>query len=45
MFDSIKRYYDLELWSLQRVWNVVGKALTEEEFVEITGKEYNASGS
>ncbi|MGI6636747.1 MAG: XkdX family protein [Minisyncoccales bacterium] len=42
MFDKIKYYYDNKLWSLQRVWNVVGKAngLTEEEYQEITGFVY-----
>ena len=42
MFDKIKYYYEHELWSIQRVWNVVGKpnGLTEEEYQEITGFVY-----
>lgn len=42
MFEKIKYYYDNGLWNLQRVWNVVGKAITEEEYKEITGLEYPA---
>lgn len=44
MFDKIKYYYDNKLWSLQRVWNVVGKAngLTEDEYKEIIGLTYPA---
>lgn len=40
MFDKIKYYYEKGLWSKQRVWNVVGKVLTAEEYKEITGEEY-----
>lgn len=40
MFEKIKDYYDRGLWSIDRVWNVVGKAITEEEYQEITGFEY-----
>lgn len=40
MFEKIKGYYDNGLWSIDRVWNVVGKALTELEYKEITGFEY-----
>jgi hypothetical protein len=40
MFDKIKYYYDNGLWSIDRVWNVVDKALTEAEYQEITGFEY-----
>ena len=40
MFDKIKYYYDNGLWSIDRVWNVVDKALTEEEYFEITGFKY-----
>jgi hypothetical protein len=44
MFDKIKYYYDEGLWSLQRVWNVVGKAtgITEKEYKDITGFVYPA---
>ena len=37
MVEKIKYYYDNELWTIQRVWNVVGKAITEEDYFEITG--------
>ncbi len=40
MYDKIKHYYDTGLWSIDRVWNVVGKAMTEEEYQEITGFVY-----
>jgi hypothetical protein len=41
-FDKIKYYYENKLWSLQRVWNVVGKTngLTEAEYEQITGFIY-----
>lgn len=42
MVDKIKGYYDSGLWSLDRVWNVVGKAITQEEYYEITGFVYPA---
>ena len=40
MFEKIKKYYNSKLWDINRVWNVVGKALTEEEYKGITGFEY-----
>lgn len=40
MYDKIKFYYDFGYWSIDRVWNVVGKALTEDEYFEITGFVY-----
>ena len=39
-FDRIKFYYEEGLWDIQRVWNVVGKVITEEEYQQITGFEY-----
>ena len=42
MFEKIKDYYDSGLWSLQRVYNVVGKVITEDEYEEITGEDYAA---
>lgn len=42
MFDKIKYYYDNDLWNLQRIWNVVGKVITEQEYQEITGFAYPA---
>jgi len=40
MFDKVKYYYDNGNWDIQRVWNVVGKAITEEEYQLITGFIY-----
>jgi len=42
MIDKIKYYYTHNLWSLQRVWNVVGKSngITTEEYQQITGFVY-----
>ena len=40
MFEKIKHYYDTGLWTIERVWNVVGKAITESEYQEITGFVY-----
>lgn len=42
MFDRIKYFFDNGLWSLQRVWNVVGKVINEVEYKEITGEDYVA---
>ena len=41
-FDRVKFYYENKLWSLQRVWNVVGKpnGITEAEYEQITGLIY-----
>jgi hypothetical protein len=40
MYDKIKNYYADGLWSIDRVWNVVGKAITKEEYQQITGFVY-----
>ena len=42
MFEKIKAYYQSGLWTIDRVWNVVGKTITEKEYEEITGKIYPA---
>lgn len=39
-YEMVKDYYDNKLWDLERVWNVVDKAITEEEYKEITGFVY-----
>ncbi len=41
-FEKVKGYYDNGLWSIDRVWNAVGKWITEEEYFEITGFVYPA---
>ena len=40
MYEKIKHYYGTGLWTIDRVWNVVGKVLTEAEYQEITGFVY-----
>jgi len=40
MFDKIEYYYNHGLWNLQRVYNVVDKAINETEYEQITGFVY-----
>lgn len=42
MYEKIKYYFNNGLWSIDRVWNVVGKAITEIEYEQITGFIYPA---
>lgn len=40
-YDKVKNYYSMKLWDENRVRNAVVKGwITEEEFAEITGKDY-----
>lgn len=40
-YDKVKNYYGRKLWDENRVRNAVVKGwITEEEFAEITGKDY-----
>ncbi len=40
-FSKVKRWYDMKMWDETRVRNaVIMKWITEEEFKEITGKDY-----
>ena len=39
-FEEVKGYYDGGYWKINRVWNAVGKWITEEEYYEITGFRY-----
>lgn len=40
-FEQVKKFYDLGVWSEQRVRDAVAKGwITAEEFKEITGKNY-----
>ena len=40
MYEKIKKYYDTDLWSEERVRHMVIKGIiTEEEYVSIVGKE------
>jgi hypothetical protein len=41
-FEKIKYYYEQDLWDKQRVRNVVGKVINEQEYREITGSDYDA---
>ena len=41
--EKVKKYYELGLWTEQRVRDAVTKnAITAEEFKAITGKDYTA---
>ena len=40
-FEKVKRFYTLKVWNDTRVRNAVKMNwITEEEFTEITGKDY-----
>lgn len=42
-FDKVKRFYNMKLWREERVRNAVTAKpawITEAEYKEITGKEY-----
>lgn len=39
-FEKVKLYYNNGIWSKARVYNAVGKWITEEEYKEITGEDY-----
>ena len=40
MFEKIKGYYDNGLWTISQLENVVGNAISPEEYFLITGQEY-----
>ena len=41
MYEKIKRFYDMGLWSKEQVRNAVEKdIITPEQYKEITGEEY-----
>lgn len=40
-FEKVKNYYDKKLWNKERVYNAVGKWITENEYQEITGESYS----
>ena len=41
-FEKVRYYYTHNLWSIERVREAVVKGwITEEEFLEITGENYN----
>jgi hypothetical protein len=39
-FEKVKAYYDNKLWSKKKVYNAVGRWITEVEYEEITGEPY-----
>lgn len=45
-YEKVKTYYDNYLadkkpqWDKERVYNVVGRWITKEEYKEITGEDY-----
>lgn len=41
-FQKVKDFYYRNLWSIDRVHSAVGKWITEEEYLEITGFTYPA---
>ncbi len=40
-YEKVKKYYNTGAWNKTRVYNAVGKWITEEEYREITGEDYN----
>ena len=42
-FEKVKYYYDNGIWDINRVYNAVGKWITEKEYKEITGEDYKES--
>lgn len=42
-FEKVLNYYNSRLWDLKRVYNAVGKWITEEEYREITGQIYTTA--
>lgn len=39
-YEKVKSYYDRGLWPIDRIYNAVGKWITEVEYQEITGYTY-----
>lgn len=39
MYEQIYAWYHStpQMWNIDRVWNAVGKAITQEDYFEITG--------
>lgn len=40
MFEKIKRWYELGLWTKEMVHNAVPKLITEDEYKVIVGEDY-----
>ena len=44
-YTKVKQWYDMGVWTIDRVRNAVLKGwITEEEFREITGEDYGPDG-
>lgn len=43
-YEMVKKYYEKGLWDINRVYNVVGRAITVDEYKEITGFIYPSKG-
>ncbi len=42
-YNTVKKYYDLGMWTISMVKNAVVKGwITKEEYKEITGEAYKA---
>ncbi len=39
-FGMVKVFYDNKLWSIGMVRNAVDRWITDKEYLDITGKEY-----
>jgi len=39
-YEKVNDFYKADLWSIDMVWNAVGRWITEKEYLDITGKEY-----
>ena len=42
-YATVKAYYDNGLWNKERVYNAVGRWITEGEYAEITGEVYDGT--
>lgn len=42
-YATVKKYYDAGLWLVNRVYNAVGRWITADEYMEITGIPYAAA--
>ena len=39
-YEKVKGYYERNLWNINKVFNAVGKWITEDEYKEITDFTY-----
>lgn len=39
-YRKVEQYYKRRLWDVEKVWNAVGKWITEEEYETITNLSY-----